>query len=250
MVLLSLISSNHVFADPVKDLKIYMDNFPPLNFVGEDGRLQGISVDLLLEMFSRLGSTKTIKDIDVVPWARGYKFALTQNNTVLFTMMRTPAREKMFKWVGPIISSSHVLIAKKKNSIQLSPSSSKADMNRYRYVVIRNDAGYQLLLERGIETNNLDNVNSAKLAIKLLQHENRSQIWANNKIAAFWMLKKLGIDAAEYEVVDTLKYGESYFALHKETDDESVKMLQRAFDGIKADGILKKIINKYLPGYE
>ncbi len=60
------------------------------------------------------------QDIHLVPWARGYRFTLDKSNTALFTMSKTQPRENLFKWVGPIFNSTHVLIAKKSKHFNFS----------------------------------------------------------------------------------------------------------------------------------
>ncbi|HXE86098.1 MAG TPA: hypothetical protein VN524_04755, partial [Hyphomicrobiaceae bacterium] len=49
-----------------------------------------------------LRRTGTRAPITVVPWARGYRSALEEPNVGLFVAMRTPEREPLFKWVGPV----------------------------------------------------------------------------------------------------------------------------------------------------
>ncbi len=232
-------------ANPIDDLTVYTENFAPLNFEKE-GQAQGIAVDLLLEMFRRAGSNKTAKDIQFIPWARGYKYAQHQKNTLLFAMMRTPAREDLFKWVGPIMPTNLVLIAKKGQGIQISPST---DLNKYRFGVVNNDVGEQLLLERGVNPDRMDVTNSSSSAAKML-NSNRFQMWAYGSLAAYWQFQKLGYDAADFEVVTILRRGEAHFALSRGSDDKIVEMLQKSLEEIRAEGRLKAIVNTYLPGYQ
>jgi polar amino acid transport system substrate-binding protein len=64
-------------------------------------------------MLTIAGAKKSRADIKIWPWARGYETALKEKNTVLFSTTRTEARENLFKWVGPIMPSRIVLVAKK-----------------------------------------------------------------------------------------------------------------------------------------
>jgi len=91
---------------------IMTEQYPPYNFE-QNGLLKGIATDIMVEMFKRDGSKKTIKDIQLLPWARGYKDVQDKPNTILFAMTRSAEREKMFKWVGPISPTKIVLHAKK-----------------------------------------------------------------------------------------------------------------------------------------
>ena len=57
--------------------------------------------------------------LEVFPWARGYKMALNEPNTALYSTTRTPERETLFKWVGPLASNDWVMFGKKGTKIKL-----------------------------------------------------------------------------------------------------------------------------------
>ncbi|HRX27647.1 MAG TPA: ABC transporter substrate-binding protein, partial [Aminivibrio sp.] len=53
---------------------VYMtEEYPPFNMAGSDGVATGASVEVMAGIFERMGASKTVKDIQVLPWARGYK---------------------------------------------------------------------------------------------------------------------------------------------------------------------------------
>jgi len=53
------------------------EQYPPFNYIDEkDGQLKGITVDILMEMFKKVGVQKTRKDIPILPWARSYNKVL------------------------------------------------------------------------------------------------------------------------------------------------------------------------------
>ena len=86
-------------AVPARSLQFYTEEYPPLNY-SRDGRPVGLAVDLVRELFERTGDHGRIS---VVPWARGYQAAQLEPNTALFVTMRTAERERLFKWVGPVV---------------------------------------------------------------------------------------------------------------------------------------------------
>ena len=69
-----------VSSQTIDDLYFITENYPPYNFE-DDGKLQGISVDLLVLIFKKLKAQKTIDDIHLKPWARGYSALLKKKNT-------------------------------------------------------------------------------------------------------------------------------------------------------------------------
>ena len=69
----------------------------------DHGDIHGDAVDLVRKMQQHLGHPDTIM---VKPWARAYQQVLRQPNSAVFLMARTPEREGLFKWVGPLTQDS------------------------------------------------------------------------------------------------------------------------------------------------
>jgi len=43
------------------------EEYPPFNYVDKDGKLQGITVDILIEVFKKVGVQLTREDLKVLP---------------------------------------------------------------------------------------------------------------------------------------------------------------------------------------
>lgn len=242
LIVFGLAVSTALFAQSVDDLEFITEEYAPLNF-SKDGKVQGISVDVMVEMLKATGSKKTRKDISLKPWARGYKQVQEKKNTVLFAMSRTESREELFKWVGPIIPSNIVLIAKKSRGIRIN---SAEDIKQYdRIVVVRDDIGEQMLLELGIPEENLRQTSSGINSAVIL-NKDRVDMWAYGRIVAAWNIKELGFNPGDYEEVYTLKESQQYFAFHKDTASSVIANLQKALDELQSNGKLKEIANSYL----
>jgi len=151
LVLATLIFSSTLVAQTVDDLTFLTEHYPPFNFE-EDEKLQGIAVESLREMFKLVDTDKTIQDVKLWPWARGYSRVLDTKNTVLFSTARTEAREKLSKWVGPVAPSHIVVLAKKSRGAKVD---SIQDLHKYRIGVVRDDIGEQLLLQMGVRKGNI-----------------------------------------------------------------------------------------------
>jgi len=91
----------------------------------------------------------TQKDIKIYPWIRGYILTCQNQNTVLFATARTPEREELFKWVGPIVKDKKsVIISKKSKNIK---TNTIKDLKKYRIGTIKEDVAGQLLRKEGLE---------------------------------------------------------------------------------------------------
>jgi polar amino acid transport system substrate-binding protein len=230
-------------ANSIDDLVFITEDYPPFNFE-RDGKRQGIAVDVLEEMLAQVGSKKTRADIKVWPWARGYETALKEKNTVLFSTTRTEAREHLFKWVGPIMPSRIVLVAKKSRDIRLK---AVEDINKspYKIGVVREDIGGQLLARAGVGKEKTVQANSGVSVAKML-HADRVDMWAYGAPVIMWNLKELGYPTDAYEEVFTLTESQQYYyAVNKDTDDRLVEKLQAALEQVKAKGRFNAIVARY-----
>ncbi len=228
------LSFSAVFAQTVDDLILMTEQYPPYNFE-EDGQLQGFVVDMLVLMLERMNSTLTRDDIQLLPWANAYNKILKKPNTVLFSISRTPAREKLFKWVGPVPSNKNVFIARKDAQIRIHAID---DVKQYKIGVIRDDVCEQLLVQDGIEKSALERVAKTIILIRMLD-AGRIDLWAYGEYAAKWLIKQHGFTPDDYEIVYVLKETESYYAFQKDTPDALIQTFQNALDELKqqpADG--------------
>ena len=242
LIILILISSTSLAAQTLDDLVFLTEEYAPLNYE-EDGKLQGISVEVLAEMFRLVDAQKTVKDIKLWPWARGYRTVLNQKNTVLFSMVRTEARENLFKWVGPIVPSHVVIIAKKGRGIEIN---TPEDIGNYKVGVVREDVGEQLLVELGVRKETLFQTVSGISTAEML-HEDRIDMWAYEEIVATWNIRSIGGNPRDYEVIYSLKKSDYFFSFHRDTDDKIIARFQEALDELKRDGKFEEIVNKYIP---
>src|SRR4051812_46811506 len=65
----------------------------------EGKRVVGIGADTVREIMERANIEHTI---ELLPWKRAYTAAVERSDTCVFSTTRTPEREPLFKWVGPI----------------------------------------------------------------------------------------------------------------------------------------------------
>ncbi|MBF0303167.1 MAG: transporter substrate-binding domain-containing protein [Desulfamplus sp.] len=231
-------------AQSLNDLMLMTEKYPPFNFE-QNGQLQGISVDLMEAMLKRAGSDKTRKDMQLLPWARGYHFLQNEKNACLFATTRTEEREKLFKWVGPISETTIVLTARKDRKLSINSSD---DLKKYKIGAVIQDVGEQLLLEAGLSKKEIDSIGGTDAIFKSIKKMNigRLDAFAYEESVMKWELKQQGFDVNLYETVYVLKAGELYYAFHKDMPEDVIKKMQEALDALKKDGEYQKIRDAYL----
>ncbi len=230
-------------ANDLQDQLILLtEEYPPLNFT-EDGVKRGIATDLLVEILAATGSLKSHKDIAVLPWASAYRMALKQPNVLLFSMTRTNSRQHLFHWVGPILKSEIVLLARRDSNIKLK-SLEDIETHGYRVGVVLEDVGQELLSERGIDKRRLSPSNKGIYLAQMLA-EGRVDLIAYDVTVSHWNLRQLGYKRSDFTSVFSLQKADYYYTISLGTDPQIVERLQHEFDRLKTSGRLKQIIESY-----
>jgi len=109
-----------------------------------DGQVGGVVADVVRATLTR---AKLSYRMEAVPWARAYRQALADPGTLIFSLTRTPEREALFKWIGPIVPVRHSLYRRKGRTDVV--VNSLDDARRYRIGVMRSDVPTEYLLRKG-----------------------------------------------------------------------------------------------------
>lgn len=215
------------------EITFYSEIYPPANYF-DNKELVGITVDTLKEIWKELNQPEQY--INIVPWARGYRYTLEKPNSALFTMSRTPAREDLFKWIGPIFNSTHVLIAKKSKQLNFKNLS---EVFKYKVATVRSDISEISLNQVGFPEHNMARVSELSLAYKMMESGRVDMIVVT--IHGFEHLaKQLKFNASLYEHVwEVNKYG-NYIAFNKQTSDTIISKYKKALDNISHQHLLIK----------
>jgi polar amino acid transport system substrate-binding protein len=208
-----------------ENIIFYTENYPPANYFVND-QLKGISVDTLKAIWKHLDITE--QEILVVPWSRGYRFTLDKYNTALFTMSKTHSRESLFKWVGPIFHSTHVLIAKKSKNFNFT---NLGQIFYHKVSTVAGDISEISLHQVGFPSSNLAKVSQLKQAFLLMESDRVDMIVVSIHGFAY-LARQLDFDTNDYEQVWQINKIGNYLAFNINTTDEVINAYQKAFDDI------------------
>jgi polar amino acid transport system substrate-binding protein len=216
-------------------LRIYTENSPPANYLA-DGRLQGLSVEIVREILRRHKRPDTI---EIVPWARGYTVALNQPNVALFSTTRLPQREKLFKWVGPIYSQTWGFYGKTDSKIKI--NSLEGAKRVARIGTYHKDAKEQYLLAQGFR-----NLVSANKNLSNIRHlmDGSIDLWISSDFNMPFLAHQAGIEPDKLELVFAFKKVRNYIAFSVQTPDALVNQWQRTLDAIKHDGTYDRLSSR------
>jgi polar amino acid transport system substrate-binding protein len=217
-------------------LVLVTENYPPFN-MEEGGKIVGMSTDVMKELLKR---EKIEYSLELFPWARSYKMGLEEKNTVVYSTTRTPEREALFKWVGPLVSNDWVFFAKKGSTIKIN---SLDDARKYSVGGYNEDAISDYLLKQNfVKGKNIQlATNEKQNALKL--EAGRIDLWATGSQLGPWVSK--AEKTGKIVPLFTFKKAEMYAAFNKDTDDALIKKLNDTLDKMKKDGTVGKLFDKY-----
>jgi len=224
---------------PETSIKLMTEIFPPYQYRHKD-KLIGISTDIINAIQEEI---EVENKITVYPWSEAKTLLDNNQNTALYSMLRTPERENEYKWVGPLTSMQLVFFKKKGSKISLNSIDDAKKVNKVG--VTKGVANYEMLTIQGFT--NLEVLDTA-------EDEENIQKLVNGKIDLWPTLLKAGLYNARLQglsgeiepITDVIAFkGDLYIAFNKQTDDDLVQKWQNAFDKLKSEKVIEDIIYRY-----
>ncbi|WP_157359813.1 substrate-binding periplasmic protein [Caldimonas brevitalea] len=225
------------------DLKVVTEEYPPYNLV-ENGKVTGFSTEVVEAVLKELGLAVPIQ---VMPWARAYDVARNADNVLIYSIARTPEREKLFKWVGVVAPSEWALYAMRSSSIKLQTLD---DARKYQIATVNEDVGEQFLVSKGfvigknLQSSNKYEFNYDKLKV------GRVDLWVANDLVAHHLVRRDGGDPAQL-LARTLALPDLggpglYMAFGAKTSDAMVERFKKGLETIKKNGKYEALKKKWL----
>lgn len=235
------ILATHVTAG---DLQVLTATWAPYN-MEENGKLTGIGTEIVQATLEKAGIKA---DVKLYPWARTYKLAVKSPDTMVYTIIKLPEREALFKWVGPIVPIKSVLHKlKQRSDIKLN---SLEDARKYITSTTRNAAGHQFLLEKGfLNQKHIFAHNTNEESVRVL-FRGMADLESSVDLNFMYVTKKQGYSYNDVEQAWLLFENEGYIAFSLSTSDAIVNRVQTAFEQIKKAGIVDAVYEKYLKKYQ
>jgi polar amino acid transport system substrate-binding protein len=200
-------------------------------------RLAGPATELVRAALQRAGLDDYRAGL--YPWARAYDLALKEPNVLIYLIARTPAREAQFKWAGEFMKMEYHLY--KLRDRQDVAVRRLEDARSYSVGVIRDDLRHHYLQGKGfnrlvVSAQNIDNFR------KLLARQ--IQLIPLPAADAAQLCREAQFDCARLEKVLTLDELSTglYMAFSNGTDDAVVQRVRQSFDGLKAEGMVRRLM--------
>lgn len=202
-------------------------------------RVEGSATEVVEKTLQAAGLTDYV--IKLYPWARAYDMALKEPDVLIYLIARTPAREQQFKWAGEIMKIQyHLYRLKDRPDISVK---TLADAQRFTIGVMRDDVRQQYLLSKGfhkltVSAQWIDNFNKlVKRQVDLvpLTEDDASRLCVEARFDCAALERVLTLDEASTGL---------YMAYSTSTADRIVQRTRAAFDKLKSDGSVRRIMEK------
>nr|WP_315495695.1 transporter substrate-binding domain-containing protein [uncultured Rhodoferax sp.] len=228
-------------------LQALTESLPPLNYE-QDGKITGFASELLDLMAAEAGISLQKQ---LLPWVRAYDRATKPGDTVLYSLVRTPEREPLFRWVGPI-GPRRILLYKWADRTDIQPKTLD-DVRNYRIGTTLESAATKNLIKQGFVPMPVDGASSG-LEQGVNDEQNmrkfiakRFDLLVSLDWAAAYNAKNAGIDPADLVPAlvldDSLNY---WYGLNLSVDPDVAKRLNAALQKLRNDGRYAQLRQKYL----
>jgi polar amino acid transport system substrate-binding protein len=209
-------------------LRIITEVYPPYNFVDKNNNVTGQSTEIVQAILEKTGTQATI---EVMPLSEGLALAQKGPKVVIYSINRTPQREKIFKWVGPIGNYEQAFYGKKGSMIAINELEDAKSVNKIG--VYKGDAGAQFLASQGFT--NLDESLTDAEALKKLM-DGTVQLWLGNKEGLAFTAVQAGVNPDDLVMMPTVVIrADLYIAFSKDIPDSTVEAWQSDLDALKQE---------------
>lgn len=221
------------------ELQILGEESPPGEYIDNNGKPAGVTIDLVEDLLRRQGAQATIK---ILPWKRAYYIGLNHSNVALMETTRTEEREELFRWVGPILVVNRIIygradFSKPVNTIEDIPTAENI-------CVLRGSSNESYLNSLGFTR--ISSVAKPFQCIKMLM-AGHVQLFYTSEIGMDGLLKEQGINPDKFKIVLNLKKEYLYLAFSRDVSDVRINGWQTALEDAKKDGTVFKIYQSVYP---
>ena len=232
LIILLLALSHFSFAND--ELKLYTEDYPPLNYF-KDGKLIGPAIDIVQAIQNDIKSNHTV---EALPWKRAILTTLKNKNRAIFSFARSPSREPLFKWVGPIAVKSYALYSLKKNNLVINSLNNIAD---FTVGVQEGSIAQEFIQTQG--KIKIYSVIKPLQSLKMLM-KNRIDFWYTDSGSIANLAQKMHVPISLFAKSPVIKKAKLYIAFNKSTADETVTLWQKTYQKLYETKVIESIYTK------
>lgn len=226
-------------------VQFIIEENPPYNYissmVGPDVTFDGSAVEIVNEMQSQ---SSYQEPISITNWAAGYELLQYLPNYALFTTSRTPEREDLFQWVGPISTTNLRFFTKTATGIQIQTLDEAKALGSI--ATPQGWISHDFLIQNGFQ-NILATANTSEEAFSQLMSGEADALLLFD-LGVKWLCDNSGTPQTDIAEQLEVTSDKDYIAFSLNTSPSIVAEWQSKLDAMKADGRFETIWNKWYEG--
>lgn len=223
-------------------IRFVAENLPPFHFLNKDNQPDGALVDLVNALTKH---TQIDATIELMPFARCYQLIRHNPEVMMISLLRTPAREQQFQWLGQTYKSEAYLIGlKRRKELVINQLD---DAKNYVVGTIRGYYSETFLRQAGFEPQK-----NLALSVKYqrmwkMLFKNRIDFVLTNNSALETELNSIGLDVnAIKQYIAVADFPNQLFMVsHLQAPAATVKKLRQGLVELKQSGRYQQIIKAW-----
>ena len=234
-VLLCLLLSAPARAD---HYQVVTEEWAPYNYL-ENGQLTGMTTEIVRAIMKVTGHEFTIV---LAPSMRASHILKMRPKTIMYSMFRTPAREHLYKWVGPILEESiHPY------QLATAPPVTSLEQLLHAPQITTRHAGLLPDMLQSLGFRNLDKSATESVQLYRMLLNGRTGIIIGDTAAGVaYQSRQLNIASGALRQVPIELYRSSlYIAFSQDSEDELVASWASALETLRQSGELERIQQRY-----
>ncbi|MDG9669534.1 transporter substrate-binding domain-containing protein [Hahella sp. CR1] len=239
----ALLITTNVTADEISFLthnvegQVYTDQAGELRGIKHSGK-RAFNIEVVRELMLTMKHSTKFQE---VPFARGMQMVTKNNDLAMFNVSRTPDRENMVKWVGPIQKEEDYFYEMKSAPTGISKLE---DARKVSSICVLNGAIHHKILNSYHFNNIYTNVSYVGCFNMLKKGRVDLTVSASSTVLSKLKEAEISPDQIQQTPV-VLLVSEGYIAFSNNIPDETVDKWQQALDRLKDSGEYEKLYQLY-----
>ncbi len=233
----------------LKGLTWVTEEYPPFNF-HDNGTPSGLMVDLISAISRKAGDEIPSDSFIFLPWNEAYQKACNNSGTVIFAIAKTPDRENLFKWVGPVLSYNISLYSQRGKNIIITNND---QLSKYKIGSVADDVAIDDLIQAGIKKEDIITDTDPRVLVHDLE-DGTIDLFAYGDLAANYYIKNVTGNSAYYKLSGRIGSVPIYIGFNKNSSDTLVEKFNNTFEELKKTPIdggmsdLDQIVSSWMLG--
>ncbi|MBP0950333.1 transporter substrate-binding domain-containing protein [Pseudomonas sp. 20GA0080] len=234
-VLLCLLLSVPARAD---HYQVVTEEWPPYNY-SENGQITGMTTEIVRAIMKVTGHDLTIV---LAPSMRASLILKMRPRTIMYSMFRTPEREHVYKWVGPILEE-----AIHPYQLAAAPPVTSLEQLLHAPQITTRHAGLLPDMLQSLGFKNLDKSATESVQLyRMLLSDRTAIIIGDTDAGVAYQSRQLNIAPGTLRQIPIELYRSSlYIAFSRDCEDDVVDSWSSALETLRQSGELERIQRRY-----